>query len=414
MFRTALTALALGCLGVSSQAQTQPQNDIPSIPIQGVAAMVGDDPISYTDLRNRVRLLLAGVQVEPTQEILQQLATQALDQLIEERLKIQHALEFDFELPQEAVLQSVDQLAQRSGATRDQLYRDFLAQGVNPESLEEQIRADATWRQIMNGRWGSRIRISQDQVNDKLEQILEGVTKRQFLLSEIFLAAPDPQTKQQALVASRQLMAQIQQGAPFPEIARQISFSSTRSLGGDMGWLTTDSLDPDVAAAVSQAEGTGIYGPIVAANGVYIMAIRNIQEPDPNPSEAVELLQMFSTNQNESDLTRVRDRIEDCESAKSIAERNDDVNAFEIGSVSVERLTQPVRSQIDAVEVGTPTNIVNVSYGPSLLVVCRRQIESEAIPSRDEIREQLRSEELAMISERELRNLERRSLIVRR
>lgn len=412
MVRSALIAVILGLLGLSGTAQTS--DELPSIPLQGVAAMVGDDPISYTDLRNRVRLLLAGVQVQPTQEILQQLAVQALDQLIEEKLKIQHARDFDFELPDEAVQSSVEQLAARSGASREQLYSEFLAEGINPISLEEQIRADVTWRQIMNGRWGSRIRVSQDQVDDKLEQILEGVQRKQFLLSEIFLAAPDQQTMQQAVAASRQLISQIEQGAPFPEVARQISFSSTRALGGDMGWLPLDTLEPEISTALADVSEPGVYGPILARGGVYIMAVRSIQEPDPNPKESVSLFQIFSEDGAEESLTDLGDRIEDCDDAASVVDRSSDLTGLNIGTIMFDDLSAYVQTSLNAVETGVPTEIINVRRGPSVLVVCQRRIESDAIPSREEIREQLRNEELAMISERELRNLERRSVIIRR
>lgn len=412
MIRSALLALAVGLMGTS--ATPQAADELPNIPLQGVATMVNDEPISFTDLRQRVTLLLAGIQVQPTQEILQQVTSQALDQLIKEKLQIQHAAEFDFELPIEAIHQSVDQIAAQSGATREQLYNDFAQAGINPASLEDQIRADVTWRQIMNGRFGSRIRISQNQIDDQVEQLLESIAKRRYLLSEIFLAAPDPTTQQQALAASQQLIQQMRQGVSFPEIARQISFSSTASTGGDMGWLTLDGMEPSVAEALKSAQRPGLVGPIIAANGVYIMAIREIKEPDLNPSEAVSLFQIFANDGDASRLERLQSDISDCEDAEQISEQNSNLMGLDIGDILYEQLSTPVKSAVDAAGVNGTTDVINVSYGPSLLVVCERRIQSDAIPSRDQIREQLIDEELAMISDRELRNLERRALIVRR
>lgn len=413
MVRSALIALALSLAAAPSIAQSQ--TELPSIPLQGVAAMVGDQPISYTDLRQRVRLLLGGFEAQPTQEIIQQITAQALEQLITESLQLQHAQEFDFELPRDSILRSVDQLAARSGVTRDELYADFANAGINPRSLEAQIQADTTWNQIMNGRFGSRIRISKDQVDDQIEQILEGIKKRQFLLSEIFLAAPDPQTQQQAIAASRQLMQQMQQGsAPFPEVARQISSSTTRTLGGDMGWLTLDTLQPEVAEAIAEATEPGLFGPIISPQGVYIMAVRNIKEPELNPEESVTLLQVFTDDNDAERLETLKRRVSTCEEARRLSDSSNSLKAVDLGTVMLNELSPQIRQAVDTTEIGSPTDIIPVSRGPSLLVTCSRQIESDSVPSRAEIREQLRNEELAMISERELRNLERRSVITRR
>ena len=85
---TSLMAIA-GCALASAQdAATAPEVQ----QIEGVVAVVNDDPISFTDVRQRARLLLLSLGGrQPTQEQVQQITAQALEQLIDEKLQLQEA-----------------------------------------------------------------------------------------------------------------------------------------------------------------------------------------------------------------------------------------------------------------------------------------------------------------------------------
>ena len=62
---------------------------------EGVSAIVNDVPITSFDVRQRVRYLFARQNItQPTDEIISQAATRALDALINERLQLQEAKRF--------------------------------------------------------------------------------------------------------------------------------------------------------------------------------------------------------------------------------------------------------------------------------------------------------------------------------
>src|SRR6056297_243612 len=67
--------------------------------IEGIIAVVNDEPISFTDVRQRAQLLLLSLGGrQPTQEQIQQITTQALEQLIDEKLQLQEAAEYEVEV----------------------------------------------------------------------------------------------------------------------------------------------------------------------------------------------------------------------------------------------------------------------------------------------------------------------------
>lgn len=190
MVRQIFAAVLLAAMPVGPVAAAQEASAPERLALEGVAAIVNDQPISYSDVRQRARLLLLSLGgQQPSQEQIQQITGQALEQLIDERLQLEKAAEFEMEIAPEEINGAVDDMARQSGATGDQLKQQLLAAGVNPTSLEEQMRAEIAWSRVMSGLYGSRIRISDNQVEDQLNRVRSSLQQTQYRVSEIFLYA---------------------------------------------------------------------------------------------------------------------------------------------------------------------------------------------------------------------------------
>ena len=145
----AFSAPALTPAPAAQEAQT----------IEGIVAIVNDEPISYSDVRERAALLLLTLGVQsPNQQQVQQITAQALDELIDEKLQLQEANEYEVEVSDQDIASAVSDMARQSGMDRDGLINVLLAAGVNPSSLQEQMRSEIAWRRIMGGLYGKSVR----------------------------------------------------------------------------------------------------------------------------------------------------------------------------------------------------------------------------------------------------------------
>ncbi len=70
------------------------------------------------------------------------------------------------------------------------------------------------------------------------------------------------------------------------------------------------------------------------------------------------------------------------------------------------------KASVLATDVGSPTEITVSTGGLAVLYVCDRREGAEALPSRDELKDSLKNEELGMISQRELRDMRREATIL--
>jgi peptidyl-prolyl cis-trans isomerase SurA len=414
MVRQFLLATLVFAMAATGVAIAQDEADPNRLALEGVAAVVNDKPISYSDVRQRARLLLLSVGGEqPTPEQVQQITGQALEQLIDESLQLQKASEFDMEIEAREIDGAVEDMARQGGTTGDVLKAQLLDAGVNPASLEEQMRAEIAWNRVMSGLYGSRIRVSENQVDDQLERMRSASQKTQYRVSEIFLFAPDEETRAQALTAANTVAEQLRQGADFRVAAQRLSSAPTAATGGDMGWISTDDLAPELAAAVSGAAQPGLLDPVEVENGVYILLVANKREPSEAVTK-VNLKRLVATDGSEADLKAAVDSIKTCDDVSSVANSKTNLRANDLDEINIEELGPEGKALILAVEVGQPTEIFAASGGLAVMYVCAREDGAEALPSRDDLKGSLRSRELSMISERELRNLRREATIIYR
>ena len=415
MIRSLALATLMTFAGIGhAQAQDAAPAAPEALQIEGIIAVVNDDPISFTDVRQRARLLLLSLGgQQPTQEQVQQITAQALEQLIDEKLQLQEAAEYEVEVSDNDIASSIDRLAQQSGLTRDSLLNSLLQSGVNPASLEDQTRADIAWRRIMSRLYGSRIRISDNQIQEQLKRFQADAKKEQFLLSEIFLFAPTPEDKAQALTAANSILEQLRAGAPFEVAAQRFSSAPTAATGGDMGWVVLDNIDDARKPVLQAMTGPGLTAPITVEDGIYLMSVRSKRDPS-EATTMVDVTRLTVSNGSDADLKAAVDRIDGCDSVESVANEDDNLRAVSLNDLNVEDLGPEARAMVTTTPVGEATDIFAQSGTLAVMYVCDRRDDVEAAPSRDQIEDRLYSEQLGMISERSLRNLRREATIIRR
>lgn len=405
-------------IALSASAVVSAQETAPAAPevqqIEGVVAVVNDDPISFTDVRQRARLLLLSLGgQQPTPEQIQQFTTQALEQLIDEKLQLQEAAQYEVEVSDADIASSIDRLASQSGISRDALLQSLIQSGVNPNSLEEQTRADIAWRRIMGGLYGSRIRISDNQISEQLKRLRADAQKEQFLTSEIFLYAPLDEDKTQAVAAANSILEQLRAGAPFEVAAQRFSSAPTAATGGDMGWIVLDEFDDARKTAILEMPGPGLSAPIVVEDGVYLMNIRSKRDPSDSTT-MVDVTRLTVNDGSEQSLQAAVSEIESCDSIDDVVNADSNLRSVALTDLNVEDLGPEGRAMVLDTDINAATDIFAQSGTLAVMFVCARRDNVEALPNRDQIEDRLYSQQLGMISERSLRNLRREATIIRR
>lgn len=383
--------------------------------MEGVAAIVNDQVISTYDVRQRASLLIASSGIQRSSEALNRAAGQALRDLVDERIQMQEAAHYEITVSDDQINATLADIARQNNTTAADLTRQLGAAGINIQTLRDQVRADIAWRRLIGGRYGTRVRISPAEVSETQARIAQSATRAQYLVSEIFIAAEGERELSEAQAGAERLLQEMQRGAPFPAVARQFSSAPSAAAGGDLGWITTGELRPEVQAMVDRLQPGQVSMPIRTQEGVYLVALRDRRQgQEASATVRLGLRQVSAPSASRGALDRARSRINSCQNLPDAIASVQGAEVADLGATTESDLSDTVRSQINGLSAGQASPVTVAGDRASIIVVCSRDTSLQGVPSREEVENRLYEQELAMLSQRYLRNLRREATIITR
>lgn len=429
VMRGALAATTAALMAASALAQAPAQPAAAPVdlgPVQeSVAIVVNDEPISTYDIRQRMLLLFALTGAQPSQQNLPQYQQEALRSLVEERLQRQELRRFGSErrmnliVEDEVVNQEVAGLAQEARLTPEQFAQQLQVRGLTMNELREYRRSQISWQSFVRAFFRTRVQVSPRQVDAYLERQRAAQSRPQFQISEIFIDPARVGGMQEAVFGATQLLAQLQQGAPFPAVARQFSASATATRGGDAGWVSAADVDPAVAATLEQMRPGQLSQPIQTADGVYIVALRDRRT---GAGQATVHLKQAAIRLNadapadqvaaaRQRLTDLRTRITGCDNVEAVVTGVEGVLAGDLGTTPVSDLTDQFRTATESLQPNQASEVIQSPIGLHVLVLCSRGQQGPDLPSRTEVENRLRAEQYELYARRYLRDLQTSAII---
>lgn len=396
---------------------------VPQEILQKIEVLVNDEIISAYDLRQRLGLVIISTGGVSNQEELDRLTEQVLKSMVDERLQLQEAASFELVIPEAQLEDAFQRVAANFGQTPQQFDATLVQYGSSRRSLFDQLRAEFAWQELVRGRLGVQVVISDEEVEATLDQMEENTGKFEYRISEIYLIVDIPSRDTFVLQRAQRLIQQMNDGAQFQAVARQFSESATAARGGDLGWMAEGRMALEIETAVRNMDVLDVSPPIRSAGGYYVVQLRDrrrILSADPLDLE-LEVHQIAYTFDPEStrELTdawiikanAVRANYNGCEFIPQMAEELGVTTFGSAGFISLRNLGAELRGQLEPLEIGVPSPPVASADAIRIFFVCsKRQPEIEK-PSFDVVFGQLEEQRLAMMARRYLRDLRRDSIV---
>ncbi len=392
----------------------------------GIAVVVNDEVVTNYDVRQRMLLLYTLSGIQPSEQNLQQFQQQALRSLLEERLQTQELRRVGRERSLQLILedrvvdQDIAETAREAGLTTEQFAQQLQLRGISLAEMREYRRAQLSWTSFVRAYFRTRVAVSQTQIDAALERLRQAQNRPQYQISEIYIDPARVGGVQEAQFGAAQLVAQLQQGAPFTSVARQFSAASTAARGGDAGWVSAADLAPEVAAAVEQMRPSQISAPITTATGVYIVALRDRRSGAGDTlvrlKQAAVRLTPESTPEQitaaEARLAALRPSIANCEGVEAAVQAaGSGILSGDLGEIRAADLAPEFRTVAEQLQPGQVSTPIRTSIGVHLIVLCGRRQTENALPSRSDLENRLRGEQYSLYARRYLRDLQNSAIV---
>jgi peptidyl-prolyl cis-trans isomerase SurA len=127
-----------------------------------VVVVVNGSPITVLDIEQRSKLMAAAAHHAPSRQ-------EAINELIEDRLKITYAKRYSFEVSDSDVDNSFANMAKRQHVTPQQFEQELAHSGIAPNALKARLRAEITWSQLVRGRYSSSLQVGDAEIKDALQ-----------------------------------------------------------------------------------------------------------------------------------------------------------------------------------------------------------------------------------------------------
>jgi len=392
--------------------------------VQQIVAVVNDSPISLYDLKQRVLLFMisSGARNISRQEQ-QYLNKQALQSLIDDKLKIQEAKKYKTVISKDELEQSFDNYARQMRLTPKQLEKQLNQAGVRKESMLKQVEASLAWQQVVGGLLMPQVSISDEEIYAMLDRMKKNKGQEEYHMREIFLLVSENDKREESRNAALKIVKQLRNKAPFPRMAHQFSQSTTAAAGGDLGWLMQSQISPEIFAAVSKMKPGQISDPIETEDGFYIIQLeskRQILTASKNDTRVDLQHMLFEVSDKaqgdeltalEKKITLAAAKIESCDNLEEQGKKLGAKETGSLGNLAISDLPENLRQPILDLKVGHATRPIKEKGGYRVFVVCGRKAPAIREPDYDSIEGKLSQQRVGLMARRHLRDLRRDAII---
>jgi len=296
MLRHLLAVAALGPFALGAQTPVVAARTPAAIPIDRVVAIIGEQPLLWTDVLTAINQRRAqGLQV-PTDSAQQSaLARTVLNDLIDEEILVQKAKEMKLEVTESEIISAADRQIKsvRSQFKSDEEYRTELrnaglgtAEEYRKALIEQYRRQNLQQKAFAELRKRAKpVNITDEEVTAAFEKSRADLQKRPASVTfRQIIVAPHASAaaKAKARARAESLLVEIRKGGDFEQIAKRESMDpGTKALGGDLGWNRRGSgLVPEFEM-VMFALRPGDVSPVIETSfGYHIIRVDRVQSAE--------------------------------------------------------------------------------------------------------------------------------------
>ncbi|TAL36290.1 MAG: hypothetical protein EPN97_06390, partial [Alphaproteobacteria bacterium] len=371
----------------------------------GIAATVNDDAITFSDIRNRLDLYLAGNPETPPPEIRRKLEKQVLDKLIDEKLQLQEAKKDGITVTDDDIKRGMEQIARQNKLSPAEFQDRIDRTGVKRSTLTEQIRAEIAWSQVVRRKLRPEVNVSESEIDSAMAQMSHGKGKTEYRVAEILLTIPSAEMEDTVRHDADKIIEDVQKGGSFPSAARQYSKAPGAAQGGDLGWIRQGMLNEKLEEALAKMHPGQISAPIRTDKGYHILFLRDVhvagaatppkaatpapaaappppKAETPGPEVTLHLRQItipISPTDPEPVIAAKMNRaatlkaeISGCEQMEKRAKDFISPGTADLGSGPLSSLPEPVRKAVADLPVGELSAPIRGDNGVAVMMVCER------------------------------------------
>ena len=381
--------------------------------VSGAPAQSGDPFAAVAYVNDRA---ITGFELEQRMTILGLFRTPgdlhklAMEQLIDDRLRLDAATMYGVEAPEEAISDGMAEFAGRANLDVDTFLAQLASAGVAPETMRDFIKAGIVWREIVRGRFGPRAEVT----DAELDRALSLSDRRGSVvveLAEIMLPARDAAEAADSQALAQDLRANINGTADFAEAARQYSVVPSGAQGGRTGRaIPVNELPGSLRTQIMALTPGQITEPIQGGNVIAMFQLLSLRESGATEVVPVTvdyaeyLIPGGRTEVTLREAAKVAEKVDTCDDLYGINRKQSPERLMRYSRPTAE-VPRDVAMELAKLDDGEVSTALTRGGNLVFLMLCGRAPDAEGAPDREAMRQELYSQRLAAYGESYLAEL---------
>lgn len=248
-----------------------------------VAAVVNDEVITGSELRARIsqvqqQLATQGTPL-PAAALLRQ---QVLDRMVLERIQLQRAKQLGLTVDDASLDRAIQRIAEQNNLAVADMPKAIEKEGMTWAQFRDSIRNEIIMVRLRERDVEPRVTVSEAEVDVVAGN--QAQAGREYLISHIYLRAPEGATPEQWMALSaraEELMKQIRAGEDFAKLAATYSASQDAMQGGSLDWRPLEripSVFADQLGGMSKGQVSRVLRTTAGLHVFKLLDVRNQAE----------------------------------------------------------------------------------------------------------------------------------------
>ena len=208
----------------------------------------------------------------PAEDALMQ---QALDSIIDEKLKIQEAKKLGFEVDEENVTKALDDIKERNHISDSDFDALLEREGSSLENYKAIIRSQILVSRITQIEMGNRAKVTDRQIKRYYKRNQKDYWETPKIRAHHILFTIDEKTPKKdirlKMIKAREILQRVRAGEDFAQLARKHSEDASAHLGGDIGIIERGKMVKELENAVFRLKAGEVSEIVRTPYGLHII-----------------------------------------------------------------------------------------------------------------------------------------------
>jgi len=292
----AAIALSISLLLPAARAQISEYENLPTE--NGIAAIVEDRIITHEELRKDLAPLIPQIRrqarnADEFQKMIGDLQRDVLSNLID-RVLIMKEFQIKFvdkgyQMPQSYVENRFeDVLTEEFNNDRAKFLEYLKSQGMNVREYRKKLQEEIIVQIMLGQQRRSRSIVSPAKIEEYYTEQKDRFYQEESVHLKLIRLAPYTDENTDLLLQNAdKIVAELDEGADFEELARQYSQDARKSRGGDWGWINRSDLKDELANVAFSLQAEQHSQPVQVGNDVFILFVQDRKDAGILPLEDV-------------------------------------------------------------------------------------------------------------------------------